>query len=152
MHGSDGLSGVNPVIAAISMWPVVAPPSPRPHQVSTPSTVLKHSHQQVLGNGRHSRWGDVGGAFKSTANYYITTYSISDYRHVQCNCILSSKRPSPCKHPPPLLMILWFTYTRTCKRVIHTNDRLCQHPPPFLACQFQAPMSTYSREYGTHYR
>ncbi len=33
------------------------------------------------------------------------------------NCILSSKHLSPCKRPPPFLMILWFTYV--C--VIHTD-------------------------------
>ncbi len=61
--------------------------------------------------------------------------------------ILSSKRQSPCKHPHPFLMILWFTHI--C--VTHTNGCVRKRPPQFLlARQFQAPMGAYSREYGTH--
>ncbi len=60
-------------------------------------------------------------------------------------CILSSKRPYPFKRPP-VVMFPWFTYI--CVQMAC----LCKCLPPFFGPQFQAPMGTYSREYGNDVR
>ncbi len=57
---------------------------------------------------------------------------------LQFACILPSKCPSPCKHPPPIFdMILWSRVYALCVQMASP----CKCPPPFFwpVRKFQAP-------------
>ncbi len=64
-------------------------------------------------------------------------------------CNLPRKHPYPCKCPPPILMILWFTYIVYIYTIYIQMDSPCKRPPPVLAHEFQVPMGAYLGEYGT---
>ncbi len=66
--------------------------------------------------------------------------------HKHTYLILPSKRPSPCKRPPPIfddpMVCVYMRYTY--KWLLRVNTH-----PYFLAREFQAPMGAYSGDYGT---
>ncbi len=51
-----------------------------------------------------------------------SSYCIGSYRG------LPSQHPSPCKSPPPFLMIIWFA----CIYIYVPMASPCKHPPPFF--------------------
>ncbi len=70
-------------------------------------------------------------------------HSASKFEHTCNYCILSSKRPSPCKHPPPFddpMVDVYMRYAYKWLVCVSAHPRV-------LARQFQASMGAYSREY-----
>ncbi len=68
-----------------------------------------------------------------------TNHGPGNLSYVPTYRILSSKCPSPCKRPPPLLDDSMTLYIQMAC--------MCKHPPQFMARQ--VPISAYSKEYGT---
>ncbi len=78
--------------------------------------------------------------------------------HVTAHCVglirkgvtyrsVHSKRPDPCKCPPPSLMILLFSYYMHCIYVQMTSPS--KHPPPTFGPRIPSTHGTYSVHYGS---